>query len=54
MLSIFADALLIAARGTPLAPAEPRRKVNLATERKARRRWLSLVGLRDQVIDPGV
>ncbi len=46
MLNIFADALLIAARGTPLPRAEPRRKASPEDEVAARRRWFSLTGMR--------
>ena len=46
MLNIFADALLIAARGAAVPPAQSRRKAEPETEQKARRRWFSLVGMR--------
>ncbi|MCB6177896.1 hypothetical protein LHP98_07105 [Rhodobacter sp. Har01] len=47
MLSIFADALLIAARGVPLRPDEPARRADPERDRETMRRWMASIGGRD-------
>jgi hypothetical protein len=47
MLSIFADALLIAARGTPLPPQPENRRADPERDRETMRRWMASIGGRD-------
>lgn len=47
MLSLFADALLIAARGVPLRPDEQNRRADPERDRETLRRWMAATGSRD-------
>jgi len=47
MLSIFADALLIAARGVPLRPDSEPRRADPGRDRETLRRWAAMTGARD-------
>ncbi|WP_164681933.1 hypothetical protein [Pseudogemmobacter blasticus] len=47
MLSLFADALLIATRGDLLRPDEQTRRTDPEREREKLRRWMATTGGRD-------